>query len=118
MHPISLYESSRTVSVLEPYDAEACRWSEVTWLPVTWASICAWQVPVQVMGIHVSDPSASVRIEKARNLLLNPNYEFSEIAAELGFDSVNDFNEAFTRTAGQSPRAYRERLPDWLCCAD
>jgi AraC-like DNA-binding protein len=57
-----------------------------------------------------------VRVDKAKNLLLNPNYYFSEIASELGFESLGQFNEAFKRIVGEPPRAYCTRLPRDACC--
>jgi AraC-like DNA-binding protein len=51
-----------------------------------------------------------VRVEKARNLLLNPNVRVSEVAFEVGFQSLSQFNRVFKRIAGYSPTDYRERL--------
>jgi AraC-like DNA-binding protein len=51
------------------------------------------------------------RVERAKNLLLNPHYEITEIASELGFESLRQFNRAFRRWAGESPQSYRARLP-------
>ncbi len=51
-----------------------------------------------------------VRIEKAKNLLLNPNLRVSEIAYEVGFQSLTHFNRVFKKIIGQSPTQYRERL--------
>ena len=51
-----------------------------------------------------------VRIEKAKNLLLNPNLRVSEIAYEVGFQSLTHFNRVFKKIIGQSPTEYRERL--------
>jgi nicotinamidase/pyrazinamidase len=58
------------------------------------------------------DYIASVRVENAKNLLLNLNYYFMEIASELGFESIGQFNQSFTRTVGEPSHAYRARLPD------
>ena len=51
-----------------------------------------------------------VRIEKAKNLLLNPNLRVSEIAYEVGFQSLTHFNRVFKKIIGQSPTQYRDRL--------
>ena len=51
-----------------------------------------------------------VRIEKAKNLLLNPNLRVSEIAYEIGFQSLTHFNRVFKKIIGQSPTQYRDRL--------
>jgi AraC-like DNA-binding protein len=47
------------------------------------------------------------RIEKAKNLLLNPNLRVSEIAFEVGFQSLTHFNRVFKRIVGESPTEYR-----------
>jgi AraC-like DNA-binding protein len=51
-----------------------------------------------------------VRIEKAKNLLLNPNLRISEIAYEVGFQSLTHFNRVFKRLMGDSPTDYRAQL--------
>lgn len=50
------------------------------------------------------------RIEKAKNLLLNPHYRLGEIAEHLGFQSLTEFNRCFKYIAGQSPTSYRQML--------
>lgn len=52
-----------------------------------------------------------LRIEKAKDLLLNPNLRVSEIAYEVGFQSLTHFNRVFRKLAGESPTKYREHLP-------
>jgi AraC-like DNA-binding protein len=52
-----------------------------------------------------------VRIGKAKNLLLNPNLRVSEIAFEVGFQSLTHFNRIFRKIVGQSPSEYRAKLP-------
>lgn len=64
----------------------------------------------ETTGIAFHDYVAGVRVEKAKNLLLNPNYYFTEIAFELGFGSIREFNRVFTRMVGEPPNAYRQRL--------
>jgi AraC-like DNA-binding protein len=51
-------------------------------------------------------------LEKAKNLLLNPNFRISEIAYEVGFQSLTHFNRAFKNVAGESPTEYRKHLPN------
>jgi AraC-like DNA-binding protein len=51
-----------------------------------------------------------LRIEKAKALLLNPNLRISEIAYEVGFQSLTHFNRVFKRILGRSPTEYRLRL--------
>ena len=64
----------------------------------------------KVTGINFTDYVARLRIERARNLLLNPNLRISEIAFEVGFQSLTHFNRVFKRILGQSPTDYRLQL--------
>lgn len=50
-----------------------------------------------------------VRIEKAKNLLQNPNLCVSAIALEVGFRSVSQFNRTFKKVTGRSPKQLRPR---------
>ena len=48
-----------------------------------------------------------VRIEQAREHLLNPSLSITEIAKRLGYGDVSSFDHAFRRSAGVSPRQWR-----------
>jgi len=60
--------------------------------------------------LKFTDYVARVRLEDARNRLLNPNLRVSEIAYDVGFQSLTHFNRTFKRVFGQSPTEFRERL--------
>ena len=62
-------------------------------------------------GINFVDYVARTRVEKARNLLLNPNRRVCEVAFEVGFQSLSQFNRTFRKVVGESPRDYRAKLP-------
>jgi AraC-like DNA-binding protein len=62
-------------------------------------------------GINFTDYVSRLRIESAKNLLLNPNLRISEIAYEVGFQSLTHFNRVFKKIIGQSPTEYRGHLP-------
>jgi AraC-like DNA-binding protein/ligand-binding sensor protein len=62
-------------------------------------------------GLNFTDYLSRVRIEKAKNLLINPNLRISEIAYEVGFQSLTHFNRVFRKLVGQSPTDYRSHLP-------
>src|ERR1044071_3897334 len=64
----------------------------------------------KITGINFTDYLSRVRIEKSKNLLLNPNLRVSEIAFEVGFQSLTHFNRVFKRILGQSPTEYRSHL--------
>jgi len=64
-------------------------------------------------GMTFTDYLARVRIEKVKNLLLNPHKRVSEAAYECGFQSLSQFNRVFRKVAGESPSDYRARVhPD------
>lgn len=58
-------------------------------------------------GLTFTDYLTRVRIEKAKNLLLNPHLRISEIAFEVGFQSLSQFNRAFKKVSGETPSQYR-----------
>ncbi len=65
----------------------------------------------QATGLPFTHYLSRVRVEKAKNLLLNPNVRVSEIAYEVGFQSLTHFNRVFKKVTGQSPSAFRAQLP-------
>ncbi|MFO1475389.1 MAG: helix-turn-helix domain-containing protein [Verrucomicrobiota bacterium] len=69
----------------------------------------------KVTGINFTDYLSRVRIEKSKNLLLNPNLRVSEIAFEVGFQSLTHFNRVFKKILGQSPTEYRAQLLGRSC---
>lgn len=64
----------------------------------------------EVTGLHFTDYVSRVRVEKAKDLLRNPNHRISEVAYQTGFQSLSHFNRCFKRIAGESPSGCRERL--------
>ena len=65
----------------------------------------------EMTGINFVEYVARTRVEKARNLLLNPNRRVCEVAFEVGFQSLSQFNRMFKKVIGESPRDYRAKLP-------
>ncbi|HSP64382.1 MAG TPA: helix-turn-helix domain-containing protein [Pyrinomonadaceae bacterium] len=61
-------------------------------------------------GLKFTDYVARARVEDARERLLNPNMRISEVAYEVGFQSLTQFNRTFKRVFGQSPSEFRARL--------
>jgi AraC-like DNA-binding protein len=61
-------------------------------------------------GLKFTDYVARMRLEDARNRLLNPSLRISEIAYDVGFQSLTQFNRTFKRVFGQSPSEFRARL--------
>ena len=61
-------------------------------------------------GLTFTDYLGRVRVEKAKNLLLNPHLRVSEIAYTVGFQSLTHFNRVFRKLTGESPTDFREKL--------
>jgi AraC-like DNA-binding protein len=61
----------------------------------------------QVTGVNFVDYVARSRFDKARELLADGDLRISEIAFEVGFQSLSQFNRVFKRLSGKSPTAYR-----------
>ena len=51
-----------------------------------------------------------LRIEHAKRLLEDSNYEVSRVATESGFASIASFNRCFRQLSGTNPSAYRSRF--------
>jgi AraC-like DNA-binding protein len=65
----------------------------------------------KLTGTTFTEYVSRMRVEKAKNLLLNPNLRISEIAYEVGFQSLTHFNRVFKNVVGESPTEYRSHLP-------
>jgi len=62
-------------------------------------------------GLSFTEYLGRVRIEKAKEQLLKPNVRVSEVAYEVGFQSLTHFNRVFKKLSGESPTTYRTTLP-------
>jgi len=58
-------------------------------------------------GLTFTKFLSRVRIEKSRSLLSNPQIRVSEVAYEVGFQSLTHFNRVFQKILGQSPTEWR-----------
>lgn len=61
-------------------------------------------------GLKFTDYVARVRLEDARTQLLNPNRRISEVAYDVGFQSLTQFNRTFKRIFGESPTEFRGHI--------
>ncbi len=61
----------------------------------------------KVMGIGMIEYVNDLRIEKAKEVLLNSTKNNEAIAAELGFASVRSFLRSFKNSVGKTPTEYR-----------
>jgi len=58
-------------------------------------------------GLSFTDYLGRLRVEKAKEQLLKPNARVSEVAYEVGFQSLTHFNRVFKKVNGESPTTYR-----------
>jgi AraC-like DNA-binding protein len=61
----------------------------------------------QVSGVNFVEYVARARFKKACDLLRNSNLRISEIAFEVGFQSLSQFNRVFKKLSGKSPTKHR-----------
>ena len=64
----------------------------------------------RAVGVSFTDYLGRKRVEKTKQLLLDPNVRVSEAAYAAGFQSLSQFNRVFRAIAGESPSAFREHL--------
>jgi AraC-like DNA-binding protein len=62
-------------------------------------------------GLNFTEYVGRLRVERAKELLANPNLRVSEIAFDVGFQSLTHFNRLFHTITGESPTSYRHKLP-------
>lgn len=62
------------------------------------------------VGMTFTSYLARTRVEAAKKLLANPQLRVSEIAFEVGFQSLTHFNRVFKEVTGLSPTRYRTDL--------
>ena len=68
-----------------------------------------YEIAKQNYGCGIAEHIRTLRIEKARRLLLeNPDMRIGEIAAQCGYSDYNYFITVFRRMTGTSPRQYRK----------
>ncbi|WP_248930315.1 response regulator [Paenibacillus hamazuiensis] len=62
----------------------------------------------QEFHVNISDYITSIRMDRAKLLLLNPSYRISQIAELVGYDDEKYFSKVFKKTVGISPNEYRK----------
>jgi AraC-like DNA-binding protein len=67
----------------------------------------------QATGLTFTRYVTRLRVEKAKNLLLNPHYRVSEVGYAVGFGSLTHFDRRFREVTGFSPTDYRAQLGAW-----
>ena len=64
----------------------------------------------QITGVNFVDYVNRLRIEQACARLGNEGARISEIAFDVGFQSLSQFNRVFKQISGKSPTEYRATL--------
>lgn len=62
----------------------------------------------QVYGLTITEYIQSIRINRAKEMLLNSNWRIGEIANEVGYKLHGSFSEIFKRTTGFTPIQFRK----------
>ncbi|AUS97091.1 DNA-binding response regulator [Clostridium thermosuccinogenes] len=60
-------------------------------------------------NMSIIDTLNKIRIEKAKQLLMDPRNKVFEVASEVGFDDPTYFTHVFAKYVGMSPKEYRDR---------
>jgi AraC-like DNA-binding protein/ligand-binding sensor protein len=63
-------------------------------------------------GMSFTEYVARCRIELAKGELLKPYARVTEVAFEVGFQSLSQFNRSFSRVVGETPTQFRQRKLD------
>lgn len=67
----------------------------------------------EATGLTLTDYVNRCRIERAKKELLRSDRRISEVAFEVGYQSLSQFNRSFAKITGQSPTTWRrERLEE------
>ncbi len=64
----------------------------------------------EAAGMTMTEYLNRERIHQAKKRLLSRYARVSEVCLDVGFGSLSQFNRCFTRYAGESPTAYRQRM--------
>jgi AraC-like DNA-binding protein len=62
-----------------------------------------------LLGYNVNDYISTVRLQKAKFLLADPQYSISEVASRVGYSSQAYFSTVFKSKFSLTPSEYREK---------
>ena len=66
-----------------------------------------------VLGLNINDYILSVRMQRAKYLLLNEDLSISEVSTKVGFSSQAYFSTVFKAKFGLTPKAFKEKQ-NWI----
>jgi AraC-like DNA-binding protein len=61
-------------------------------------------------GLTFTDFVSHARVEKAKRLLMKPSSRITDVAYDVGFQSLSHFNRSFRRIVSESPTEFRSRM--------
>ena len=61
-------------------------------------------------GLTFTDFVSHARVEKAKRLLMKPTSRITDVAYDVGFQSLSHFNRSFRRIVSESPTEFRSRM--------
>lgn len=61
----------------------------------------------QQIGVSPAQFQNAIRLNRARDLLTSTDLPITEIATQIGFESIFYFSEFFKKKTGQAPSDYR-----------
>jgi AraC-like DNA-binding protein/ligand-binding sensor protein len=70
----------------------------------------------QATGMTLTEYINRRRVEWAKRKLLNPHARVTEVAFDVGYQSLSQFNRSFLRYAGESPTKFREQAHTEQIC--
>ena len=71
----------------------------------------------QTTGMTFTEYVNRKRVEWAKQELLKPSATVTEVAFEVGYQSLSQFNRSFLRYAGEAPTQYRKRMSQGAAAA-
>ena len=64
----------------------------------------------QATGLTLTEHVNRQRIEWAKKKLLDREVRVTEVAFDVGYQSLSQFNRSFSKIVGESPTEYRRRI--------
>jgi len=67
-------------------------------------------------GLTFTEFVNRARVDKAKRMLMHPNARITEVAYDVGFQSLSHFNRSFRKIADESPSEFRNRMKSSDSC--
>jgi len=107
--PASSYVVKRAISYMEAHYSEKLHLVDVA----EKCFISQWHLSKllnKYEGVGFSDVLNRIRVEKAKEMLLNPKLRVGDIAESVGFVDMAHFSRVFKKWAGMSANEYRNKM--------